>query len=572
LITFKTIKWKNFLSTGNVANELQLDSHTSTLIVGTNGEGKSTMLDALTFSLFGKPFRNVNKNQLINSINKKNCLVEVTFEANNREYKIIRGIRPNIFEIYCDNELINKDAALKDYQKVLEQQILKLNYKTFTQVIILGSSSFVPFMQLPTGQRREVIEDILDIRVFSVMNSILKEKVTETKDNLNNIEHKVITEKTKIESQKNLIEVLVNSKQDTIANIQKKIDNNASEIQSARSVIVQLNEEITNLKAKTIKEKEILLNIDKAKSLKVKTRHTIESCAHDMNFFSNNDVCPSCSQDINEIHKQKVIVDLNTTIESNLAKITELDEVIVKLQNQIDVILEISNQITDKNIDISTYNNTITILNNQITEHTSEIEQIKLNTGDIDVEKKKLKTIAEDAMLLITNKNTLLEQRNLQEAAQILLKDTGIKTAIIREYLPAMNKLINKYLTAMDFFIHFELDDGFNEVIKSRHRDEFTYSLFSEGEKQKIDLALLFSWREIAKIKNSANTNLLIMDEIFDSSLDASGTEMLMQLLNEMPLGHNVYVISHKGDQLLDKFENTIRFEKKNEFSIICST
>jgi len=555
-----------------VANELQLDSHTSTLIVGTNGEGKSTMLDALTFSLFGKPFRNVNKNQLINSINKKNCLVEVTFEANNREYKIIRGIRPNIFEIYCDNELINKDAALKDYQKVLEQQILKLNYKTFTQVIILGSSSFVPFMQLPTGQRREVIEDILDIRVFSVMNSILKEKVTETKDNLNNIEHKVITEKTKIESQKNLIEVLVNSKQDTIANIQKKIDNNASEIQSARSVIVQLNEEITNLKAKTIKEKEILLNIDKAKSLKVKTRHTIESCAHDMNFFSNNDVCPSCSQDINEIHKQKVIVDLNTTIESNLAKITELDEVIVKLQNQIDVILEISNQITDKNIDISTYNNTITILNNQITEHTSEIEQIKLNTGDIDVEKKKLKTIAEDAMLLITNKNTLLEQRNLQEAAQILLKDTGIKTAIIREYLPAMNKLINKYLTAMDFFIHFELDDGFNEVIKSRHRDEFTYSLFSEGEKQKIDLALLFSWREIAKIKNSANTNLLIMDEIFDSSLDASGTEMLMQLLNEMPLGHNVYVISHKGDQLLDKFENTIRFEKKNEFSIICST
>jgi len=572
LITFKTIKWKNFLSTGNVANELQLDSHTSTLIVGTNGEGKSTMLDALTFSLFGKPFRNVNKNQLINSINKKNCLVEVTFEANNREYKIIRGIRPNIFEIYCDNELINKDAALKDYQKVLEQQILKLNYKTFTQVIILGSSSFVPFMQLPTGQRREVIEDILDIRVFSVMNSILKEKVTETKDNLNNIEHKVITEKTKIESQKNLIEVLVNSKQDTIANIQKKIDNNASEIQSARSVIVQLNEEITNLKAKTIKEKEILLNIDKAKSLKVKTRHTIESCAHDMNFFSNNDVCPSCSQDINEIHKQKVIVDLNTTIESNSAKITELDEVIVKLQNQIDVILEISNQITDKNIDISTYNNTITILNNQITEHTSEIEQIKLNTGDIDVEKKKLKTIAEDAMLLITNKNTLLEQRNLQEAAQILLKDTGIKTAIIREYLPAMNKLINKYLTAMDFFIHFELDDGFNEVIKSRHRDEFTYSLFSEGEKQKIDLALLFSWREIAKIKNSANTNLLIMDEIFDSSLDASGTEMLMQLLNEMPLGHNVYVISHKGDQLLDKFENTIRFEKKNEFSIICST
>lgn len=572
LIIFKTLTWKNFLSTGNVANELQLDSHTSTLIIGKNGEGKSTMLDALTFALFGKPFRDVNKNQLINSINKKNCMVEVKFESNNREYRIVRGIRPNIFEIYCDNELINKDAALKDYQKVLEQQILKLNYKTFTQVIILGSSSFVPFMQLPTGQRREVIEDILDIRVFSTMNSILKEKVIETKDNLSGIETKVLNERIKIESQKNLIKVLVNSKQDTITNIQQKIEANNTDIEFARSTIIKLNEEITTLKAKTVKEKDVLLNIDKAKSLKSKTKHTIDSCTNNMHFFSNNDVCPSCSQDINETHKQKVIVDLNTTIESNTNKIIELDDVIVKLQKQIDVILSITNQITDKNIDISTYNNTITILNNQIAGHTSEIAQIKLNTGDIDVEKKKLKTLAESAMELIIDKNALLEHRNLQDAALNLLKDTGIKTAIIREYLPAMNKLINKYLSAMDFFTHFELDDGFNEIIKSRHRDEFTYASFSEGEKQKIDLALLFSWRQIAKIKNSVNTNLLIMDEIFDSSLDTAGTEMLMQLLNELPSGHNVYVISHKGDQLLDKFDNTIKFEKKNEFSIISST
>lgn len=572
MLIFKSLRWSNFLSTGNVTNELDLNSSTSTLIVGKNGEGKSTMLDALTFALFGKPYRDINKNQLINSVNKKNCVVEVEFEVNARNYKIIRGIKPNVFEIYCNEELVNKDAALNDYQKLLEQQILKLNFKTFTQVIILGSSSFVPFMQLPTAQRRAVIEDILDISVFSTMNSILKEKFAQTKDTLTTIENTIGTEKAKIEYQKALIGALVSSKDEVIVNFEQKIKDNNAAIERSRIAIETLSEEINQLKIKTGKEQEILNNIDKAKSHKVKINHKIESCAHDMNFFSENNICPSCSQDIEHEHKHKVISELNTTLNDNLKIIDELDDVLVKLHTQIDVIVSISNEISDKNIEISTHNNTITILNKQITELNSEIEHAKSNSGNIDSEKGKLKDIAEHALELIKEKTSLLEERNLQEISSALLKDTGIKTSIIKEYLPLMNQLINKYLSAMEFYALFELDDAFNESIKSRYRDEFTYASFSEGEKQKIDLALLFAWRHIAKMKNTVNTNLLIMDEIFDSSLDTQSTDYLMSMLDSLSANANIFVISHKGDQLVDKFENTVKFEKKNEFSVICTT
>ena len=571
MLIFKTVSWKNFLSTGNVPNELVLDNNSSTLIVGKNGEGKSTMLDALTFALFGKPFRDINKNQLINSINKKNCLVEVVFELNSRTYKIIRGIRPNIFEIYCNGDLINQDAALKDYQKVLEQQILRLNYKTFTQVIILGSSSFVPFMQLPQGQRREVIEDILDIRVFSIMNQILKEKMVDTKDSIIRIDSKVSQAKVQIEAQKTLIQTMVSNKQEVITGLEVKVTETEEQIQNAQAAIEVISAEVTELQAKIVKKDTITTGIKEAEKVKTKLSHKIEEHEQDLEFFEKNTTCPTCAQDIDGHHAHIHTDNLLNTIRDNSDKLTELDAVLVKLNEQMDGIIKITDEISTKNIDVATYNNTVTILNKQYTSLKKEIETAQQNMGDIDTEKSKLKELAAEALELVMQKNTLHEHRNLQDAASALLKDTGIKTAIIREYLPVMNKMINKYLTAMDFFVHFELDEGFNEVIKSRHRDEFTYASFSEGEKMRIDLAILFTWRQIAKIKNSVNTNLLILDEVFDSSLDTSGTDYFLSIMNTFGENSNVFVISHKGDQLLDKFENTIKFEKKNEFSVISS-
>lgn len=569
MLIFKTVSWKNFLSTGNVPNSLVLDDHASTLVVGKNGEGKSTMLDALTFALFGKPFRDVNKNQLVNSINKKNCVVEVVFELNSRSYRVVRGIRPNIFEIYCNGDLINQDAALKDYQKVLEQQILRLNYKTFTQVIILGSSSFVPFMQLPQGQRREVIEDILDIRVFSVMNQLLKEKMVDTKESIGRIDAMVTTERAKSEAQKVLIQALVSNKQEVIVGLEAKVTETEQQIQQSQAAIEIISAEVKALQEKISKKDTLTTGIKEAEKVKTKIFHKVETLESNLEFFNNHTTCPSCNQEIGDEHFTVCTSDLEKSIKENSDKLTELDGVLTKLNEQMDAIIAITDEISTKNIEVATHNNSVTILNKQHTSLKKEIETAQQNMGDIDAEKAKLKELAGKALELVVQKNNLHEHRNLQEAAAALLKDTGIKTAIIREYLPIMNKLINKYLTAMDFFVHFELDEGFNEVIKSRHRDEFTYASFSEGEKMRIDLAILFTWRQIAKMKNSVNTNLLILDEVFDSSLDTSGTDYFLSIMNTFGENSNVFVISHKGDQLLDKFENTIKFEKKNEFSVI---
>lgn len=569
MLIFKTVSWKNFLSTGNVPNELVLDSNASTLVVGKNGEGKSTMLDALTFALFGKPFRDINKNQLINSINKKNCLVEVVFELNSRSYRVVRGIRPNIFEIYCNGDLINQDAALKDYQKVLEQQILRLNYKTFTQVIILGSSSFVPFMQLPQGQRREVIEDILDIRVFSVMNQILKEKILETKDSLTRIDNKISQEKIKIEAQKTIIQTMVSNKQEVITGLEAKVVETEQQIQQSQAAIEVISAEIAELQTKMAKKDTLTSGIKEAEKVKSKLSNKVEEQEQDLKFFEDNTVCPTCAQEIDGHHAHLHTDNLLNIIRDNSDKLTELDAVLLKLNEQMDNVIAVADQISTKNIEVATHNNTVSILNKQYSSLKKEIETSQQNMGDIDAEKTKLKDLAGAALELVVQKNSLSEHRNLQESAAALLKDTGIKTAIIREYLPVMNKMINKYLIAMDFFVHFELDESFNEVIKSRHRDEFTYASFSEGEKMRIDLAILFTWRQIAKMKNSVNTNLLILDEVFDSSLDTSGTDYFLSIMNTFGENSNVFVISHKGDQLLDKFENTIKFEKKNEFSVI---
>ena len=569
MIIFKSVEWKNFLSTGNSPNKVLLDKSPTTLIIGKNGEGKSTILDALCFGLFGKPFRNINKGQLVNSINGKACVVTIEFSIGPRNYKVVRGIKPNTFEIFLNDELLNQDAAARDYQKVLEQQILKLNYKTFTQVVILGSASFVPFMQLPSGQRRDVIEDILDIRIFSTMNQLLKDKANETKSEISRIESEISMAKTKVEGQSVLIKTITDAKSEAIGSLLSKIEANNGQISTVEGKVVELSAEIATLKSRTEKKSEIAADIDKAKGIKSRLITKLENCNHHSEFFAENSVCPSCSQDIPDAYKEQILKDLELKVEDSNGKIEDLEKVLTKLNDQLSEITDVLSEITEKNIALSTMNSQITMLNKMNSDLQKEIEMSKQNTADLDAEKAKLKTLAEAAMSKIKAKTELQELRNIEEVANVLLKDTGIKTAIIREYLPIMNKLINKYLNAMDAYIHFELDESFNETVKSRHRDDFTYASFSEGEKMRIDLSILFTWRQIAKMKNSVNTNLLLLDEIFDSSLDAAGTDYFLNLMNQFGEHTNIFVISHKGDVLFDKFRSVIRFEKRNDFSVI---
>lgn len=569
MIIFKTLSWRNFLSTGNSENKIVLNKSHSTLVVGRNGEGKSTMLDALTFSLFGKPFRNINKPQLINSINGKNCVVEIEFSIGTNDYKIVRGMKPSVFEIWHNGSPIDQDAASKDYQTMLEQQILRLNYKTFTQVVILGSASFVPFMQLTAHQRREVIEDILDIRVFSTMNQILKERMLDNKDQLTSIENKISIAKNAVEVQKKLITTIMSSKRDQVAQIKKQIEDNEAEINTNNVRWGELNEKIKNL-TESIEDVDNLEQLIQA-SIKAKSKltHTKEQTQKNLSFFKDNETCPSCSQGIPHEHKHNIINVLSEDIvelDGNIEIIEDAYSKLLARQNKID---EVNKELLSLNVQCNTISSTNSTLMKQNKKLMEDIENANKDTADVDAERKKLKEIADEALLLIEKKNELFQEKQIQEVSSILLKDTGIKTAIIKEYLPVMNKLINGYLSAMDFYVHFELDEAFNEVIKSRFRDEFTYASFSEGEKMRIDLAILFTWRQIAKMKNSVNTNLLILDEIFDSSLDNSGTDYFLSVMNALGDKSNVFVISHKGDQLFDKFHSVIKFEKKNDFSSI---
>ena len=555
MIKFKTIRWKNFLSTGNAFTEIKLDKSFSTLIVGENGSGKSTLLDAITFALFNKPFRNISKPQLVNSINKKNSLVEVEFTIGTKAYIIRRGIAPSVFEIEIEGKLVNQDASVRDYQQYLEETILKLNYKSFTQIVVLGSASFTPFMQLPLAQRREIIEDILDISIFTKMKEVLKNKITELKEKVKLIDGELTLIKEKAKLQEQYIKTLESDKQERISKIEEEICSIQKTIESLTTIVTTRVEEKNSLSSIESKKQ-------KVDSLRNEFIRKIKESKIELEFYHNNNDCPTCKQEIS--HQFKVSMS-----EEKLDRIDELEKAQVELSIKWEEInktyeqyLEISQKIIEVNNNIITNQ---TILQRLLVEKNT----VQSKIGDIEKENKKLKEIAVDALDKNAIRNELKEQQEYQTIAEHLLKDSGIKTKIIRQYLPVINKLVNRYLQAMDFFVQFDLDETFKETIKSRFRDNFSYSSFSEGEKQRIDLALIFTWRTIAKMKNSANTNLLLLDEVFDSSLDVNGTDYVMSLLNTIGEDTNVFVISHKGDQLFDKFRSQIKFEKKNNYSVM---
>ena len=569
MIVFNKLKWRNFLSTGNVWNEVQLDRSRTTLVVGKNGEGKSTILDALCFGLFGKPFRKIKIPQLVNTINGKQAEVEIEFTVGTQHYRIYRQIRPHRFEFWQNGIMINQSAAISDYQKIIEQQILKINYKTFCQVCILGSASYVPFMQLPTYARRQVVEDILDISIFSTMNDMLRVKILDTKDQLKDAERAIDIAKAAVESQTKIIKTLSESKKEQVTRIQESIKEHDAEIEELNVVIASLQNEIKE-STQSISDSEITdEQLDKIKKDISIQSHSLERVSKQLNFFEENDSCPSCLQGIEHTHKDKLLDQLQGEKSQTISLSKTLKESFEKLSARMKEISKTSQDIIRLNNELVSNNQSMTMLFKQNVKLRQDIETLNANTEDVDNEKEKLKQLAKDALTTVQLRTQLQEQTNVESIAQQLLRDSGIKTAIIREYLPVMNKLINKYLQAMDFYVHFELDENFNETIRSRYRDEFTYDSFSEGEKMRIDLAVLFTWRQIAKMKNSINTSLLILDEIFDSSLDAAGTDYFMNLVEHLDQHVNVFVISHKGDQLFDKFRSVIKFEKKNDFSVI---
>jgi DNA repair exonuclease SbcCD ATPase subunit len=567
MIIFKTVRWRNFLSTGNSFTEINLTKSTNTLIIGNNGAGKSTILDALCFGLFGKPFRKINKPQLLNSINQQNCVVEIEFSIGKKEYKVIRGIKPNVFEVYCNDVLVDQDAKSKDYQEHLEKFILKLNYKSFTQVVILGSASFVPFMQLSPADRRAIIEDLLDIQIFSSMNGVVKEKMSQIKENSSKNKYEMDLTSERINFQKQSIEEHKSRSDEEIAKKRKEITDSVDQIFTLERDVELIQKHIDVLQSKVSDQMAIQKKSAKLIQLESKLESRIKKIDKEVTFYEEHSDCPTCKQGIAESFRTEQVSVLNTTKSEVSTALSDISTQIAVTNKRIEEIQHRLKHITAHNNEVVKHNSTISAINKFVTKLQKEVEELTNHKDNLEEENARLKELKEELGSLVKKQEELATEKQYYEFAGNLLKDTGIKTKIIRQYLPIMNKLINKYLTAMDFFVNFNINESFEETIKSRHRDEFSYANFSEGEKMRIDLALLFTWRQIAKLKNSTNTNLLILDEVFDSSLDGVGTEEFLKLIHEMGTDTNVFVISHKGDQLFDKFRSIIKFKKVNNFS-----
>ena len=568
MIIFRAVRWKNLLSTGNYFTEIKLDSNANTLVVGENGSGKSTMLDALCFGLFGKAFRNVNKPQLINSINGKDCVVEIELDCNNKSYKIIRGIKPNVFEIYQNGDLLNQDAAIRDYQEYLEKFILKMNYKSFTQIVILGSASFVPFMQLSTSDRRNIIEDLLDIQIFSTMNSLVKDKLSTNKDATGTKKYDIDLTKQKYDLEKKHVDELKQNNDDKVKEYESEVLNSNQTIQALHAEIANASGQVEVYSTDVALQTETESKVKKLGKLESQIESNLSKFQKDISFFQHNDDCPTCRQSIATEFKEGQIQSLQTKTTQCEVGLKDLEAKLLDEQAKLNKIADTQKTIQKLQIDIATKNTSINEVNKYIVKIEKEILALKETKGSTQLQESQLQELASQLKQLESDLKLLIEEKTYYEAATSLLRDTGIKTKIIKKYLPIINKLVNKYLSSLDFFVNFNLDESFKETIKSRHRDDFSYHNFSEGEKQRIDMALMLTWRAVAKLKNSSNTNLLILDETFDSSLDTTGTEELMKILHMLE-GVNLFVISHKGDILQDKFLNVIRFGKEKNFSRI---
>ena len=565
MITFKYVRWRNFLSTGNNFTEIQLDRNSTTLIIGENGAGKSTVLDALCFGLFGKPFRSINKSQLINTVNMSGAMVEVEFEIGSKKIKVVRGIKPNVFEIYVNGKMYNQDANVRDYQKYLEQQILKLNYRSFTQVVILGSSTFIPFMQLKSRHRREVVEEILDIQIFSLMNMILKQKLKVNADDIRDVEYQTSLTSEKVDLQDKYIDEMKKNKDKLLGEKTKLQKSNQEEIHKRLAKIGEFEFEIKTLMKKINDADSVKSKYQKLQSIKSTLNEKHRAHSSTINFFETNEDCPTCQQHISKLFKDDILKKKRKDTDKISQGLSELKDELAKYKEKQEGIIKVANNIRELEVQIAKDNESILQLekfNSTLQSEINQLEHADVNKNDYE----KLGELKSSLINLEEQKTKLIEDKTYSETARNMLQDTGIKTKIIKQYLPIMNKLINTYLTSMEFYVNFTLDENFEETIKSRFRDEFSYTSFSEGEKMRIDLALLFTWRAVAKMKNSANTNLLILDEIFDSSLDNTGTDEFLKILNTLG-DENVFVISHKQDALADKFRSTIRFEKIKNFS-----
>lgn len=568
MITFKKIRFRNFLSTGNQSTEIDFQQSSTNLIIGTNGAGKSTVLDALTFVLFNKPFRKINKPQLVNSVNDKDCLVEIEFSINSRDYLVRRGIKPNVFDIEVNGNPLNKEADDRAMQRILEENILKVNYKSFTQIVVLGSSTFVPFMQLTTANRREVIEDLLDIRIFSAMNNLVKDKIRQEKEQVRSLEARKENTKDKVEMQQTFIDELENRGKENIQDRKNKIDQLLTEIDSHCEEIITIEKQVLNV---TDDLGSVIGAADKLKklgNLRGKISQKVSVITKEHKFFSENTVCPTCTQTIEEEFRLNRITDAQNKAKELQQGFKELEETIKLEEDRERQFIVLSKEITKLNHEISQNNTRISLNQRQIRDLESEIQTITERLENRNIEHEKLEEFRESLAKVYDEIAKKKEASVHYDFVYSLLKDGGVKTKIIKKYLPFINQQVNRYLQLMDFYINFHLDEEFNETVKSPIHEDFSYASFSEGEKMRIDLALLFTWREVARVKNSVNTNLLIMDEVFDSSLDGFGTEEFLKIIRYVIKNANIFVISHKSE-LHDKFENVIKFDKVKGFSRI---